>query len=1320
MEETMTPVERASSLAAHLSKWVWLLILAATLLPLHAAEAQAPLVSCPPAEVRATERSWFFGASGGIDFGVSGTVATPVLGGPQAQEGTTVVTDTSGQLLFWSNGITVFNRNHQPMPNGSGLLGHPSTVQTVASFPSLTRPGVYFVVATSGANELGGVGELYYSEVDMSLDGGLGDVTAVKNVQLGAIGAATEALTAVPTSDGTGFWVLAPTFGAPLINAYRFDGNGPVTGTAVVSTLSTANGSTGTLNFSADLTQLVQMTATSGTLTQMRLLTFDAASGAVSERFTWQLPNQVAYSHGYAADFSPSGDYVYAVRIWNGAQLYRYRVAGATTAAEVDATREDLGIFGPNGGQVRRGPDGRMYVASFVSPSLSIVNDPDNPVNPGFVVNGFPLAAGTASMWGLPQLVTGCPIPLDYSDAPVSYGAVIHRAEGPQLGSLRDSEPAAIPGPDATGDDVDDTDDEDGLQTILVRQGTTTASAVVTAINPLASPVTLAGWIDFNASGSFDAGERAEIAVPANTTAATPFTLIWSGLPPIPLATGAVTFARFRIGATVGELAAPDGTATSGEVEDYQVTVDAQANLRVTKTSTPNPYIPGAPLTYTVVYTNDGPSPVVGAQVQDEVPAALTNVTWTCAASGGTCPAPSGTGGFDASINIGAGGTVTFTLTGDVPTGLQGVLLNTATILPPPGVTDPNPNNNSAVESNPTIAIPMGPADLQITQLFPGVAQPNGLLTFTLVTRNLGSNVALNPYITGMIPPGTTFVSVGTSAGGTCQLPDDPAAPDPATGYPIGGAAAAPLKCTWPGLMKPGESHTMTFTVRVAPGTPTGQILWSCWWTWSETEDPYHANNVVDAYLFVNDGTSPVGDLSVQAAAMSLGAIGADGVTHDGTIGNELAVPVGGTVKMRFSSTNAGPVATRGQYALILDEVAIGVVDVTLPQGWVSPSGPSSAVWDTGVIQPGQTVNLDLTVRVNTTGAIKLFAQRITGSPGDPNASNEHAEIVLDGYGPTTAGRWVAVGDVDGAGKGEIVTGTGEGETPQVRVYTGTGADTGVRFFAYERPFLGGVRIASCDVNGDGVDELITAPGPGRAPTIRVLSLLGGVVTELTAFDAFEASFTGGASIACADLDADGSAELVIGAGPGRAPEVQVYSVGLSSLTVRATFLAYEAGFLGGVRVAAGVYPGRPGWLEPFAIATTPGIGRAAELRLWTPTGGPVAQVVVSSATKGVLPTLGDVNGDGQLDLLLAPDDGRPELVRIFNVDSGELLGDVPGNLPGFPVGIRTAVGALEGGPGQPEIVIGNGPGGHPRVRVIYWPPAGPVQRLEILPLEIP
>ena len=61
-----------------------------------------------------------------------------------------------------------------------------------------------------------------------------------------------------------------------------------------------------------------------------------------------------------------------------------------------------------------------------------------------------------------------------------------------------------------------------------------------------------------------------------------------------------------------------------------------------------------------------------------------------------------------------------------------------------------------------------------------------------------------------------------------------------------------------------------------------------------------------------------------------------------------------------------------------------------------------------------------------------------------------------------------------------------------------------------------------------------------------------------------------------------------------------------------------------------------------------------------------------------------------------------------------------PSGVPGFPGGVRIALGRLQGGPGVSEMVVGNGPGGPPRVRVVYWPASGPVLRIEFVPLEIP
>lgn len=724
------------------------------------------------------------------------------------------------------------------------------------------------------------------------------------------------------------------------------------------------------------------------------------------------------------------------------------------------------------------------------------------------------------------------------------------------------------------------------------------------------------------------------------------------------------------------------------------------ANLRLSKVALRS-FVPvNGVADFLVTVTNDGPGGASGVVVTETLP---SNLLYVASQTSRGVYTP-GTGQW-AIGTVAPTQSVTLQITARVTA--PGSAVNTATIT---GSTEPDPDPSDNTDSATILTPPPGAVDLEITQELPSVAPPNGLITIRLVTRNLGPAAALNPFITGMIPPGTLFVSSSPGAGGTCTVPGNPPPPDPATGYPITGVVVPPLTCTWPGLMQPGETRVVEFTVRVAPGIRTGQVLWSCFVTGTETDEPYQANNIIDGYLFVDDGVSPVGDLAIQGVASS-----------DGVTGTTVSAAVGASVPIRFSSTNHGPAAARGQYALILD--AAGTLEIaaaTTGQGWVAPTSVTSGVWDTGLLQPGQTVSLDLTVRLATAANVKLFAQRVTGAPGDPNAANERATIVLDGYAPGTAGRTVAVGNIDGVGAGEIITGTGRGETPQVRLYSGSGVDTGLRYFAYERSFRGGVQVASCDVDNDGVAELITAPGPGRAPTIRVLRVAGGVVSETVAFDAFESGFLGGVSVACADVDGDGHAEVVVGAGPGRSPDVKVFNVGAGTVVTRATFTAYEATFQGGVRVAAGRYAGRPGWLGAFDIATTPGAGRPAELRLWTVGGSAVAQLVVSAATSGVQPALGDANGDGALDLVVTPDDGQPLLLQAFDVNTGAIVAAAPSGVPGFPGGVRIALGRLQGGPGVSEMVVGNGPGGPPRVRVVYWPASGPVLRIEFVPLEIP
>jgi uncharacterized repeat protein (TIGR01451 family) len=105
----------------------------------------------------------------------------------------------------------------------------------------------------------------------------------------------------------------------------------------------------------------------------------------------------------------------------------------------------------------------------------------------------------------------------------------------------------------------------------------------------------------------------------------------------------------------------------------------------------------GDPITYTIVVTNAGPDAANGAVVTDTLPGTISNVTWTCVASGGSCGALSGSGNLSTTVNLNVGGVITFTIGGRLAVGANSTLVNTAYVSHP---TDPNPGNNSATDSD--------------------------------------------------------------------------------------------------------------------------------------------------------------------------------------------------------------------------------------------------------------------------------------------------------------------------------------------------------------------------------------------------------------------------------------------------------------------------------------------------------------------------------------------------------------------------------------------------------------------------------------------
>lgn len=146
---------------------------------------------------------------------------------------------------------------------------------------------------------------------------------------------------------------------------------------------------------------------------------------------------------------------------------------------------------------------------------------------------------------------------------------------------------------------------------------------------------------------------------------------------------------------------------------------------------------------------------------------------------------------------------------------------------------------------------------------------------------------------------------------------------------------------------------------------------------------------------------------------------------------------------------------------------------------------------------------------------------------------------------------------------GLVAVGADPGEPPVVRAVDPVTGATLWRAAVYEPGFRGGVSVATADTNGDGTPDVVTGPGAGGGPHVKVLDGRNG--RELSSVMVFADGFRGGVSVAAADTNGDGLAEVVVGAGAGGGPHVKVLD-GRTGQPLR-SFFAFDPSFTGGVFV---------------------------------------------------------------------------------------------------------------------------------------------------------
>jgi len=175
---------------------------------------------------------WYFGGYAGLDFMTSPpTILTN--GSMNAIEGCAAIADPAGNLLFYTDGSTIYNQSHLAMSNGSGLLGFSSSSQSAVIVKQPGNGNIYFVF-TEGAFGNG----TCYSTVDMSLSAGQGSVTS-KNIVLQA--SSSEKLSSVRHCNGIDVWVMSHDYTGNTFRAYLVTAAG-VNPTAVISTVGTSYG----------------------------------------------------------------------------------------------------------------------------------------------------------------------------------------------------------------------------------------------------------------------------------------------------------------------------------------------------------------------------------------------------------------------------------------------------------------------------------------------------------------------------------------------------------------------------------------------------------------------------------------------------------------------------------------------------------------------------------------------------------------------------------------------------------------------------------------------------------------------------------------------------------------------------------------------------------------------------------------------------------------------------------------------------------------------------------------------------------------------
>lgn len=364
---------------------------------------------------------WYFGQNAGIDF--NSVNPTPISGSLSTYEGCSSFSDKDGNLLFYSDGVSVWNKLGNVMPNGTNLLGDSSSTQSAIIVPHPGNTNLYYLF-TVGSNNYDRDGilttpteGLHCYTIDISLNGGLGDVIGAPiDLSNGQNASWTEKITSVKGSDCNSFWVISLVKNTYL--AYKIDASGLIT-TPVISTVNyTSRDPRGYLKVSPNGKKLAS--ATFGSNGNFLLYSFNDTTGVVSNDGLTLISNSDVDGQTYGVEFSPLSTKLYCSTLLYNTRnvVYQFDLENTDILASKTLINSQFGYRGA----LQLAPNGKIYVA--VPPDyytgtryLDAINSPEKlGVNCNYNTQDLDLGITGFAMQGLPPFISSLLLPIDITD----------------------------------------------------------------------------------------------------------------------------------------------------------------------------------------------------------------------------------------------------------------------------------------------------------------------------------------------------------------------------------------------------------------------------------------------------------------------------------------------------------------------------------------------------------------------------------------------------------------------------------------------------------------------------------------------------------------------------------------------------------------------------------------------------------------------------------------------------------------------------------------------------------------------------------------